>query len=841
MHPSRYLPRALPGKLQGLAELAVDLRWDWNHSADQLWKSVDEELWAATGNPWLILESVSSRRLEELARDSDFRTELDRQVKKRREHLSQSTWCAEVCKPSELGTVAYFSMEFGLSESLPIYSGGLGVLAGDLLKTASDLGVPIAGVGLLYQQGYFRQALDANGDQLAFNPYNNPTMLPVMPLRDADGEWLRVAVELPGRTLHLRAWQVHVGRANLYLLDSNDLLNSPGDRSITSELYGGGREMRLQQEMVLGIGGWRLLQALDLSCPICHLNEGHAAFAVLERARHFAQHTGQPFSVALRCTRAGNLFTTHTPVAAGFDRFDPSLMTQYLGEYAKGLGVPLHELLALGRADPERTDEPFNMAYLAVRGSAAVNGVSRLHGEISRELFQPLFPHWPQSEVPIGHVTNGVHMPSWDSAAADAIWTDAAGKERWLGTMETLEDDLRTVADRELWELRAKGRQALIDAVRVRLVRQAAARGEHPVDVDACAHMLDPNTLVLGFARRFATYKRPNLLLHDRQRLVSLLTDPERPAQLIVAGKAHPQDEAGKEMVRAWAEFSRDPAVRGRVVFVEDYDMALASELVQGVDLWINTPRRPWEASGTSGMKVLVNGGINLSELDGWWAEAYAPELGWALGDRQRHGDDPGWDAEEAGALYDLLEREVVPAFYERDEHGIPTRWVARMRESMARLTPLFSSNRMVREYTERYYLPGADAYRSRAKADGKTAAELEAWIGELRRHWSALHFGDLGVDTADGRHHFRIPVYFSDLDPDTVQVELYADRAGEDQQNERIAMRRGEALAGAVNGYLFEASVSTERPADDYTPRIIPDRPDVHVPLEAPLILWQR
>ncbi|MEJ2685592.1 MAG: alpha-glucan family phosphorylase [Gammaproteobacteria bacterium] len=841
MHPSRYLPRGLPGKLQGLAELAVDLRWDWNHSADQLWKTVDEELWAATGNPWLILESVSGRRLEELARDSGFRAELDRQVKKRRDSLSKPTWCGGVCKPAELGTVAYFSMEFGLSESLPIYSGGLGVLAGDLLKTASDLGVPVAGVGLLYQQGYFRQALDASGNQLAFNPYNNPTMLPVMPLRDPDGEWLRVTVELPGRTLHLRAWQVHVGRSNLYLLDSNDLLNSPGDRSITSELYGGGAEMRLQQEMVLGIGGWRLLQALDLSCPICHLNEGHAAFAVLERARAFAQRTGQPFSVALRCTRAGNLFTTHTPVAAGFDRFDASLMTQYLGEYAKGLGISMNELLALGRADPGRSDEPFNMAYLAVRGSAAVNGVSRLHGEVSRELFQPLFAHWPQSEVPIGHVTNGVHMPSWDSAAADAVWTDAAGKERWLGTMETLEQDLRAVDDRELWELRAKGRQALIEAVRLRLARQAAARAEHPLDVDACTRMLDPNTLVLGFARRFATYKRPNLLLHDRRRLVNLLTDPERPVQLIVAGKAHPRDDAGKAMVRAWAEFSRDPAVRGRVVFVEDYDMALAAELVQGVDLWINTPRRPWEASGTSGMKVLVNGGLNLSELDGWWAEAYGPELGWALGDRQRHGDDPAWDAEEAGALYDLLEREVVPAFYARDEHGMPTEWVARMRESMARLTPLFSSNRMVREYTERYYLPGAAAYRSRAQADGRAAHELEAWIGELRRQWPALHFGELSVETADGRHHFRIPVYFSDLDPGNVRVELYADRAGDEQQDEHIAMTRGEALAGAVNGYLFEASVPTARAADDYTPRIIPARADALIPLEVPLIVWQR
>ena len=842
MDPGHYLPRPLPDALRGLADLALDLRWSWNHSADALWESVDPELWNATGNPWLILESISRDRLEVLAHDDEFLAELKRLVDRRDAYTSDASWYAEEHAGSLRG-IAYFSMEFGLSEALPIYSGGLGILAGDYLKTASDLGVPVVGIGLLFQQGYFRQALDAQGEQLAFYPPNDPAMLPVLPLRDGNGGWLRLAIELPGRTLYLRAWQAQVGRVMLYLLDSNHPLNAPGDRSITAELYGGGSELRLQQEIVLGIGGWRLLRALDIDCDVCHLNEGHAAFAVLERARDFMEQSGQPFETALRCTRAGNIFTTHTPVEAGFDRFAPALFRQYFHEFAAGIDRSTDALLSLGRSGSERdgTGEPFNMAYLALRGSAAVNGVSQLHGVVSRRIFQPLFPGWPREDIPVGHVTNGVHMPSWDSAPADALWTEACGKSRWLGTLDSLEENLRRLSDAELWNFRRAGREVLVQAVRARTSRQHAARGASAGRVTECGEWLDPNTLTIGFARRFATYKRPNLLLHDPERLKRLLTNSERPVQLIIAGKAHPQDEEGKRMVRAWAEYMRRPDLRGRVVFVEDYDMAIATELVQGVDLWLNTPLRPWEASGTSGMKVLVNGGLNLSELDGWWSEAFVPEVGWALGDRQERGHDPGWDAKEAEDLYAVLEHEVIPAFYNRDDHGIPTAWVGMMRESMARLTPSFSSNRMVRDYTERYYLQLAADFRSRAEANGGKAAQIEAWLEGLAHHWPALHFGNLNVHENDESHEFSVQVYLDELDPDAVEVQLYAEPLEGEGAPTRITMARSHPLTGAVNGFVFTAKAPASRPAEHYTPRIIPSRQWARIPLEAGFILWYR
>jgi len=437
-----------------------------------------------------------------------------------------------------------------LSEALPIYSGGLGNVAGDQLKATSDLGVPVVGVGLLYQQGYFRQVIDKDGAQQALFPYNDPGQLPITPLRQANGEWLRLEIDLPGYSVWLRAWQVQVGRAKLYLLDSNDAANFPAHRGITSELYGGGPELRLKQELLLGIGGWRLLGALGIQPEVCHLNEGHPAFAVLERARSFMQETAQPFEVALAVTRAGNLFTTHTAVAAGFDRFAPALIEQYLGGYAEQkLGITLHDLLALGRQNPNDSSESFNMAYLAVHGSGAVNGVSRLHGKVSRRLFEPLFPRWPADEVPVGHVTNGVHIPSWDSAEADDLWTKACGKDRWLGTMGTLEQDIRCVSDASLWQFRIAASQSLVEYARERLSRQLAASGASPKTIDGAKHLFDPNALTLGSARRFATYKRPNLLLHNPARLLRLLANPERPVQLIIAGKAHPEDRGGQDLI----------------------------------------------------------------------------------------------------------------------------------------------------------------------------------------------------------------------------------------------------------------------------------------------------
>ncbi len=822
-----------------LAELALDLRWSWNHSADAIWERLEPDLWDATHNPWVVLQTVSEEKLRALTGDADFRKLVDELVRERRDAEQCAGWFQETHRGACLRMIAYFSMEFMLSEALPIYSGGLGNVAGDQMKAASNLSVPVVGVGLLYQQGYFRQEIDAEGRQQALYPFNDPLHLPIRPVRDRKGEWVRVRLERPGFVVWVRAWQVQVGRARIYLLDTNDPANLPSHRGITGELYGGDAELRLKQELVLGTAGWRLTQALGLEPEVCHLNEGHAAFAVLERARSYMVEHHQPFELALAVTRAGNLFTTHTPVEAGFDRFSPGLMQKYLKNYAETkLEIPFESLMALGRSNPGDASEPFNMAYLALRGSGAANGVSRLHGEVSRRIFQVLFPRWPQAEVPVTHITNGVHMPTWDSAAADGLWERACGKQRWSSTMEGNEENLRRVSDAELWHLRTEALKSLIQYVRKWLQRLLASYGAPEERIAQAGRILDSNTLTIGFARRFATYKRPNLLLHDPERLLRILTNPQRPVQLILAGKAHPQDAAGQAMIQQWIRFIRRPDVRPHAIFLSDYDMLMAERLVQGIDVWVNTPRRPWEASGTSGMKVLVNGGLNLSELDGWWAEAYTPDVGWALGDGKEHGDDPAWDAAEANALYDLLEREVVPAFYSRDERGIPTGWVARMRESMARLTSAFSSNRVVREYTEKCYLPAAAAYCARAADRSQAGAELLRWQQELAKHWPKLRFGSVTREPQGEQTLFRAQVYLDDLDPDAVRVELYAD--GRDgAEPVRMPMNRGDRLVGSANGFLYTAQVPANRPWTDFTPRVVPFKDGASVPLEAPFILW--
>jgi starch phosphorylase len=834
----------LPADVEGfdsLAELALDMRGSWNHAADEVWRQLDPALWDLTHNPWGVLQTVSRDQIERLSADPLFRQRVDDLLRARRQTTETPGWFQHTHPQSPLTAVAYFSMEFMLGEALPIYSGGLGNVAGDQLKAASDLGVPVIGVGLLYQQGYFRQLITNDGTQLATFPYNDPGQLPITPLRRSNGQWLRLQLDLPGYPIWLRAWQVQVGRVKLYLLDSNDAANYPPHRGITSELYGGEPGLRLLQEMVLGIGGWRLLSALGIAPEVCHLNEGHAALAVLERARSFAQQTGQSFEAALAVTRAGNLFTTHTAVAAGFDRFAPALIERCLGGYARTqLGISLYDLLALGRLNPDDPAEDFNIAYVAIRGSGAVNGVSRLHGRVSRHLFGPLFPRWPVDEVPVGHVTNGVHMPTWDSAAADELWTEGCGKDRWLRATESLEGQVRRMSDRQLWQLRAVSRTSCVEYLRARLSRQLAASGAPASAVDEVTHLFDPAAVTLGFARRFATYKRPNLLLHDPDRLLRLLTNAERPVQLVLAGKAHPADEAGQALIQEWIRFIRRPEARPHVMFLSDDDMTLTECLVQGVDVWINTPRRPWEASGTSGMKVLVNGGINLSELDGWWAEAYTPDVGWALGDGQEHGNDPAWDAAEAEALYDLLEREVIPEFYNRDASGIPAAWVSRIRESMARLTPLFSTNRVVREYTEQHYLPAAAAYRERAADNGAAGVRVVDWQNDLAQKWAALRFGNVKVETGGGHHDFEVQVDLAGLDPGAVRVELYANGL-RDGAPVRQEMMRASPSAGAGPGSTYRARVPADRQATDYTVRLIPRHEGAAVPLEAAHILWQR
>jgi starch phosphorylase len=824
---------------EALTRLALDLNWSWNHSGDEIWKHLDPELWEITANPWLILQLMSPRKFETLMDPGlrqcvkDLLTGLD-------EKNASPAWFQAAHPSSPLKTVAYFSMEYMLSEALPIYSGGLGNVAGDQLKSASDLGVPVVAIGILYQQGYFRQALDSHGDQQVLYPVNEPPQLPIRPVLKADGDLLRLALNLPGGKIWIRTWEVQVGRTRLYLLDTNDPANPPNVRAVTSELYGGGPELRLQQEVLLGIGGWRFLRALGVRADVCHLNEGHAAFAVLERAREYTEETGRPFHEALAITRAGNVFTTHTAVDAGFDRFSPDLIRQYLSKYAQErLGISVDDLLALGRKNPNDNSEPFNMAYLAIHGSGSVNGVSRLHGKVSRRLFQPLFPRFPEDEVPVGYATNGIHVPTWDGAEADRLWTEMCGKGPWRGDLACVQSRARSADDQRIWQMRSVGRAALVDYARARLSRQQAGYGASLLQLQQAEAVLNPQTLTLGFARRFATYKRPTLLLYDRERLARILTNPQRPVQLVMAGKAHPADGPGQALIREWTSFARRPDIRPHVVFLSDYDMLLAQRLVEGVDVWINTPRRPWEASGTSGMKVLVNGGLNLSVLDGWWAEAYSPEVGWAIGDGQEHGDDPGWDHADAEALYAVLENEVIPEFYKRDEQGLPRSWVARIRESMAALTPMFSANRTVRQYTEEEYIPAATAYARRACSDPDVTAAFLAWQEAIAQHWDEIHFGQLTVNEDQGHLLFNVEVYLGSLDPGSIRVELYASPLdGNGALRQEMHATAGRKLDSGW--YTFTARTQDNRPAGDFTPRIRPYH-ELALPTEIRGIVWQK
>ena len=836
--PSPELPR----EITILQTLALDLLWTWSHEGDALWSYIDSQLWEKTHNPWVVLQSASTERFNELVNDRKFLDQLSAFVAARERYLQTPGWFRCGKDASRLGGVAYFSMEFGLGPALPLYAGGLGVLAGDFLKAASDLDVPIIGIGLLYQEGYFRQLLNSAGAQQEFYPYNEPAALPIEPVILPNDGRLRIALELPGRIVQLRVWQASVGRVKVYLLDSNDVLNNPADRGITAKLYGGGAEMRLMQEIVLGVGGWRVVELLHPEIEICHVNEGHAAFAIIERARHVALKENIDFWAALWATRSGNIFTTHTPVAAGFDQFSADLLRKYL-PYVEGVlpesGVDLDDVLALGRLNPRDDSEAFNMAYLALRGSAMCIGVSRLHGEFSRRIFQPLFPRWPTSEIPVSHITNGVHVPTWDSAEADRIWTEACGKERWRSLPHADAEKIARVPDEKLWAMRGRGRERIVRIARARLATQLRERGYVREAVRTADIVLDANVLTLGFARRFTEYKRSNLLLSDADRFGRLLLNERHPVQIIVAGKAHPADLVGKQMIQEWIEFAQQPRFRRRVVFLEDYDIDLAQDLVQGVDVWINTPRRPWEACGTSGMKVLVNGGLNCSILDGWWDEAYEPGVGWAVGD-ESGGEAAVVDARDAESLYRVLETTVIPNFYDRDAAGLPRAWLGRIRKSMSTLTPAFSSTRMMQEYIEQAYLPRADAVRDRLNAKCAKARDLNEWSRTTHERWPTLHIGKPTINRIDKAWHVFVPVYLGEVPASSVRVEMFADAKG-GHSSEVILLHQEQTIPGSSNGYIYAGAVETSRPADNYTVRAVPYHADAILPIELPLIAWQR
>ena len=839
---------ALPARLQALEELAYNLRWSWDHETIGLFRRLDRDLWEEAGhNPVLMLGSISQDRLHDAAQDEAFLAHMDRVAADLREYVGRSsTWYQKAHGPSSRPLVAYFSMEFGLTECLPIYSGGLGILAGDHLKSASELGVPLVGVGLLYQKGYFRQYLTHEGWQQERYPVNDFSVLPVRPHHGDDGQPTRIAIDLAGRQVILRPWCLQVGRVTLVLLDANIPENPPDLQDVTDELYGGDGDLRIKQEIVLGVGGIRALLALNLRPRIFHMNEGHCAFLGLERIRYLMGEQHVSFQEALEIVAASGVFTTHTPVPAGIDVFSAEKMELYFGAFREIFGITREEFLDLGRVHPGKPDEGFNMAVLAIRTASVVNGVSRLHARVSRQLWRDVWPGVPDDEIPIAHVTNGVHPQSWISDDMRTLY------DRYLGPRWAEEPGDTRVWNRgeqipgeELWRTHERRRERLVAFARRRLREQLRSRGAGPTEIAEADDVLDPEALTVGFGRRFATYKRGTLLLSDAVRLERIVNAPGRPVQILFAGKAHPKDEPGKELIRQVVQLARRPEFRRRIVLLEDYDQVVARYMVEGVDVWLNTPRRPLEASGTSGMKAAFNGALNLSILDGWWDEAYTPNTGWAIGRGEEYADHGYQDRVEAGALCDLLENEVVPLFYRRGADGLPRGWIALMRSAMTALCPVFNTNRMVHQYVEGYLR--AEARRAHLEEDGfRRARSLAAWKEKVRKGWRDVRVSRVEVimpeQTRVGElFEVRAWVSLGSLAPGDVAPQVYLGKLRESRdiiEPEIIAMTyRGSA---SDEGVLFTAAFPcTSSGTHGLTVRVVPHHEDLGHPHETGLIVW--
>ncbi|MCB1182891.1 alpha-glucan family phosphorylase [bacterium] len=735
----------LPDPLKPLLDIARNVWWTWNVEAINLLRRVDPDQWDAhDGNPVAVLGSLSPERVAALGKDRAFLAHLERVREDLDRYLNRPTWFQGEHDDLPTARVGYFSLEFGLHESLPLYSGGLGILAGDHLKSATDLGLPLVGVGLAYKEGYFRQYLNHDGWQMEGYTVNDFYNMSMEQVRDDAGDPRTIEVHYPGRTVRARIWRVQVGRNPLFLLDSNLPENLPEDRELTSRLYGGAEDMRIRQEILLGIGGLRALMALDLEPTVCHLNEGHSAFLGLERINLLMKNRGLDYETAFELVRASNVFTTHTPVPAGNDHFAPDLVRKYLTSKADELGIGIERLLALGRQNPLDQNETFCMTVLALRLSRFVNGVSELHGHVSRGMWQEVWRGVPVEEIPISHVTNGIHTRSWLCHEIARLYDRYLGP-RWFEdpTNKTLWDRVDMIPDAELWRSHERMRERLVGFVRGRLRSQLRKRGANRAWVKQASEVLDPEALTIGFARRFATYKRAALILSDPDRLARILNDPERPVQLIFAGKAHPKDHPGKELIRQLIHLAQEERFRKRIVFIEDYNIEVGRYLVQGVDVWLNNPRRPLEASGTSGMKVPPNGGINLSILDGWWCEGYHQDNGWSIGageDYEDQAEDHAYqDDVESTALYDLLENEIVPTFYERSSDDVPREWTRIMKNSMRTVNAEFNTNRMVEEYTERFYIPCVQNAGRLGADDFAKARELADWRRRVHASWPAV------------------------------------------------------------------------------------------------------
>ena len=842
---------SLPPSIERLRELAYNVRWAWHEDTLDLFRRLDPELWTETDhNPVRLLGTIPQQRLLEAAGDEGYLAQLHDVCADFDAYMGQAkTWFARHCQSEGLLT-AYFSAEFGVAECLPIFAGGLGVLAGDHLKSASDLGIPIVGIGLMYQQGYFRQHLDAAGWQQETYQENDCANLPLVLERDEAGEPLQVTVNYADRPVYSRIWRLQVGRVPLYLLDTNFAANTHDeDRDLTDYLYGGGNELRVRQEIMLGIGGYRALKLLGLHPQVYHVNEGHSAFLALEHIRQLMQSQHMSFEEAQVAASASIVFTTHTPVEAGHDRFPPELMDEHMVPYAKAeLKLSRRNFLALGREKADADDEFFGMTKLALRMSASSNGVAQLHGEVSRAMWQRLWPDFPEEEVPIGHITNGIHIASWVSADLKQLLDRYIGR-RWREEPcdEAVWSKVSEIPDHVLWQTHVRRRERLVSMTRLALQRQLEHVGAPRADIDRAAGVLDPNTLTIGFARRFATYKRATLLLHDPDRLARILNDEDRPVQILFAGKAHPRDHPGKELIQQIVALSRTHAFRHRVVFLEDYDMSIARYLLQGADLWLNTPRRPREASGTSGMKAAANGGLNFSVLDGWWEEGYDPDIGWAIGDGRFYEDTDYQDEIDVTSLYDRLEYDILPMFYSRSAEGLPLEWIQRMKRSIASYSAQFNSHRMVCQYVESSYLKAAERSQRLLADDLTPARQLAAWQRHVHKAWPAV------TVTIDDDHQpekqtvgdsvdVRARVHLGNLSPDDVEVQLYMGRVtskGVIVEPQVSVMTLARSLDS--NTYLYEASDVHCHTSGSlgYTVRVLPKHVDLVSSFSPGLITW--
>jgi len=835
----------LPEALAPLHALAMNLRWSWNRSAQEVFRAVDPPTWEASGrDPVALLGMIGRHRWEELAVDAGFLAAAQEAADDLRRHLESARWFQQ--EDRHLRSVAYFSPEFGITAALPQYSGGLGVLAGDHLKAASGLGVPLAGVGLLYRDGYFRQELAADGWQqeryVTIDPH-------AIALTLCGG--VEVFLDEPDRRLAARVWRADVGRIPLYLLDTDVEGNDAGGRGVTDRLYGGDTEHRLRQEILLGIGGVRALEAVGVTPQVFHTNEGHAGFLGLERIRRHIRDDGMTFDEAVEAVRAGTVFTTHTPVPAGIDRFARHLMERYFRSWADECDVAFDTLMDLGHEPGEPHDAPFNMAVMGLRLAGFANGVSRLHGRVSRSIFAGLWPGVPEDDRPIDSVTNGVHALSWVSPEMHVLFSGHVD-EQWWGADADAWPSVDNIGDGDLWAARQVTRTRLVEVTRARVRASARARRTPDAELDWCDEVLDPDALTIGFARRFASYKRATLLLSQPERLAALLLSSDRPVQLLFAGKAHPADDTGKDMIRDVVQFSRQPHLRHRIVFLEDYDISVAQTMYQGCDLWLNTPRRPLEACGTSGEKAALNGALNLSVSDGWWDECYDGRNGWVVPSAEEFDDLGRRDHAEAASLFDLLEHHVVPEFYDRGPDGVPQRWLARVRASLRSLGPFVAASRMLEDYVTQMYEPAAARQAALGADNHARARALATWKTRVRAAWPqarVLWVDGEGTDPAGPTDMGAVQtvaaeVELGDLSPDDVEVQLLHGAVGSgDELVEASAVpmvAAGTDGSGGSRRYRYETSFTCERAGRyGYVVRVTPTHPDLRTYAELGCITW--